>query len=264
MLTQQQKIAVRRHLGIPFAGTAEAGRLTGWRFEIHVEDLEYKLNNMQPSEEQLLTGVSMGSYRISGQPTAGDVLAFTIAGTTVDYTVQPSDVASESPLYTIALNAANAIARNATLAAAGYSAVGVPPADTISPQYLPPYFAAIVVTGPGSASIVLSCSVTGTTNVLTDNPGSQCPVNATFTPASTGQQVTLYGYISVCDYLANAMTQADDSLWLTQADVVKFRSNEVAARRGLYQEYVGQMARAIGGEAYIRKFSRGGRGGAVA
>lgn len=264
MLNQKQKIAVRSHLGIGFAGTAEAGRLFGWRFEIHVEDLEYKMNNMQPAEEQLLTGVSMGSYRIAGAPSLGDVLTLTVAGTPVTYTVTSLDLAAQSPLYNIALNAATAIARNATLVAAGYSAVGVRPADTFSPQYVPPYFAQVLVTGPSSATIALSSSVTGTTNLLTDDPGSQCPVVATLENAVTGVQTTYYGYIPVCDALRNTMTQAGLSLWLVSADVVKFHPNEVSARRSLYAEYVRQMARAIGGDAYVRKFSRGGAGGAVA
>jgi hypothetical protein len=278
MLTQQQKVAIRRHLGLPFAGTAQAGRLFGWRFEIHVEDLEYRMNNMQPDEEQLLTGVSMGSFKLSGRPTVGDLLAYTIDAVTVDYAVRSADFevppnpinpSDSSVLYSIALNSAIAINANATLAAAGYSAVGAPPADQFSPAYMPPYFAELLITGPGASAIALSSAATGTTNLVTDNPGSVCPIIATFTNPVSYAQSTLYGLIAVCDYLANSMTQAGLSLWLKSATGaggagVAFRGDEVRARRGLYKEFVFQLARAIGGEAYVRKFSGGGGRGCVA
>jgi hypothetical protein len=269
MLSLQQKIAVRRHLGVPFAGTAEAGRLFGWRFEIHVEDLEYKMNNMQAPEEQLLTGVSLGSYRISGSPTAGDNLALTINGTTVHYVVQTSDVVATDVLGAVALNAALAVMENATLADAGDVAVGVRPSDKFSPAYLPPYFGQVIVTGPSAAPLALSSAVTGTTNLFTDNPGSQCPIVGTFLNSTTGAQTTAYGLIAVCDYLANSMMQLGSSLRLVEAmgaggAGVKYRGDELGARRALYREYVMQLARAIGGEKYVRKFSGGGRRGSVA
>ncbi len=278
MLTEQQKIAVRRHLGIPFAGTAQAGRLFGRRFEIHVEDLEYMMLNMQPSEEQLLIGVSMGSYRIGGQPTVGDVLSYTINGTTVEYTVQESDFetppnpinpAIASPLFRIALNSAKAILANATLAAAGITAVGVQPGSLFSPQYMPPYSAQVQVSGPSATAIVCSGSVSGTTAFYCDNPGTQCPIVGTFIDSITGAQSTTYGLIAMCDYLANTMTQASSSLRLSEAGGaggagVKYRIDEIRARKALYKEYVMQMARALGGEKYVRKFSGKGGRGAVA
>lgn len=275
MLTQQQKVAIRRHAGIPFAGTAQAGRLFGWRFEIHVEDLEYKMNNMQPNEEQLLTGLAMGSWKLGGRPTVGDVLSFVVGATTVNYTVTDSDFdippnpinpSDSSVLYAIALSAANAINANGTLAAAGYTAVGVQPAQQFSPSYMPPYFAEVILTAPGDAAPVLSSSVSGTTSLITDNPGSQCPVTATFVNSVTGAQTTVFGYIAVCDSLAMGMTQAGLSLWLQSASGaggagVKFRPDEVLARRAQYKEYVTQMMQTIGGDAYVRKFRQGGRGG---
>jgi hypothetical protein len=60
------------------------------------------------------------------------------------------------------------------------------------------------------------------------------------------------------------MTQASLSLTYVKADVVTFRNDEVSARRGVYREYCMQLAKAIGGDEYIRKFSGASSGGACA
>src|ERR1700723_2058804 len=95
MLSQRYRIGVRRHLGVPFAGTAQAGRLFGWRFSMKVEDLEWKMSNMQPNEEQLITGVAIASWNIYSPLTVGDVITYTIPDANgphiVTYTVQASD-----------------------------------------------------------------------------------------------------------------------------------------------------------------------------
>lgn len=273
MLTQKQKVATRRHLGTPFAGTAQAGRLYGWRFTFYREDLEYRMNNMQAAEEYLVTGASLGSYRIGGRPTVGDVLNFTITqGATVytaSYTVQASDFnlpvnpvnpAESSSLYSIALNAALAI-QNAIPQVAGYIVNGVMPADLFSPQFMPPYFAEIVITAPFGVDFVLTSSVTGTTNLAVEDPGSPSPVNATFVTQPTGAQTTVYGYVALLDYLSMNMTQQNLSLWLKSATGaggagVDFNMNEFRARRRIYVYYCVEYSRMIGGETYVQMFGQ--------
>jgi len=282
MLSLAQKVAIRRHLGVPFAGTAEAGRLYGWRFTWYNEDLEFRMNNLQAPEEQLLTGVSLGSFRLGGMPTVDDVLTYHLNdGTntyTATYTVQASDFdrpanpvnpSQAAPLYSIALNSANAI--NQVLQSLGYTTVGVEPADLFSPQYLPPYFAEVVILGPGSAVFTLTGSCVGTTAITIENPGTPCPVVGTFTSISTGTKSTVYGFIAICDYLAMGMTQQQLSLWLESGSAAggggaKFRQSELGARRALYLEYVAAMSRALGGEEYVKKFGggRSGSAGAIA
>ena len=280
MLSLTQKVAIRRHLGVPFAGTAQNGRLMGWRFTWYNEDLEYRMNNLQAPEQQLLTGVSLGSFRIGGNPTVDDVLTFHLndGQTTYNatYTVQPSDFTTpanqvnpsqSSPLYSIALNSSLAI--NAVLASLGYAAVGVMPADLFSPQYLPPYFAEVVILGPTSAVFTLTCSVAGTTNLTVENPGTPCPIVGTFTSVATGVKSTLYGIIAICDYLAMGMTQQQLGLWLSNATAAggggaTFRADELRARRALYMEYTTQLSRMLGGEEYVKKFGVKSSGGAIA
>jgi hypothetical protein len=138
------------------------------------------------------------------------------------------------------------------------------PADLFSPQYLPPYFAELIVTGPSPTPFVLTGSVSGRTNLVVENPGSLSPVQASFINPTTNAQETFYGLIAICDFLANTMTQANLSLTYVKADVVTFRPDEVRARRGIYREYCMQLAKAIGGEQYVKAFSGSSSGGACA
>jgi hypothetical protein len=55
--------------------------------------------------------------------------------------------------------------------------------------------------------------------------------------------------------------RSDLSLTFTQADVVTFRSNEIAARDKLYNYYRAQFLRFLGAEAYVRKYGGWGSGG---
>jgi hypothetical protein len=239
------------------------------------------MNNMQATEEVLITGASLGSYRIGGQPTIGDVLTFTVTvGSTVytaHYTVQASDFeipvnpvnpSYSSPLYSIALNAANAIAQQ--IGGAGFICVGTMPADLFSPQFMPPYFAEVYVAAPQSGiAFTLSCSFTGTTNLAVEDPGSVCPVNATFVSQPSGSQATVYGYVALLDYLSMGQTQQNLSMWLESATGaggagVVFNKAEAAARKRLYLEYCEQLSRTIGGETYVQMFGAGASGGASA
>lgn len=276
MLTQTQKTAIRRHMGAPYAGTAQAGRLYGWRFTWYREDLEYRMNNLLPPEEQQITGVSLGSFRIAGRPTVGDVLSFGVGDSGGNhpfiYTVQASDFllppnpvnpSESSPLYAIALNAA--LAGNAALANLGYAAVGVMPADLFSPAYLAPYFAELMIQGPTFQTFSISGACAGTTNLTVENPGTVTPVRVSYPDPVTNVNTPLYGYIALLDVLAMGPALATLTLWLQQAGAVKFRMNEVDARNYLYRHYAHEMERCLGGEEYVKKFGkRGGGGGAVA
>lgn len=274
-LTQAQKVSIRRHLGVPFAGTAQAGRLYGWRFTWYQEDLEYRMNNMQPSEEALITGNALGLVRIYPRVTAGDVISYTLVdgvnNLAAAYTVQASDLALQpgvvnpadsSPLYAAALGSAAAL--NTVLIPKGYAAVGVMPADLYSPQYVPPFFAEVDIMGPGSSTFTLTVSVAGTTNAQIGQQGLPSPVVATLVNTITKQQTIAYGYANLLDALAMGMTQANLSLWLERADVAKFRVDEIAARRALYREYITQLEMVLGSREYVQKFGGAAAGGASA
>lgn len=268
MLSQRYRVAIRRHLGIPFANTAQAGRLFGWRFAIHVEDLEYKMSNMAPNEEQLITGYAVGSWQVSDQPSAGDVLLFTVTDANgihqVPYTVTTADLnpaanitnpAEASPTFSIALNAASKV--NQALNALGYTASAAMPADLFSPQYFPPFFSQVIITGPSSTLFTIGAQVTGTTNFIVGDPVYPCPVNQNI------QGVPTYGYVAILDAIQNRVPSADLTLWIEKADVVTFRKDEVRARLQLYRTMCEFLSRDLGGKEYVEHFGGSG-GGAIA
>lgn len=254
----------------PFANTAQAGRLFGWRFAIHVEDLEYKMSNLAPSEEQLITGNAMASWSIGDSPTVGDVLTFTITDANdlapITYTVTDADLhptenivnpSEASPTFSIALNAAQAI--NNAASRYGYAAVAAMPADLFSPQYMPPYFAEVILTAPGSSpTFSIGASVDGMTNLLVEQQAAPSPIAATLGTTA------YYGYVALLDALAMSMSQANLSLIYQTADVVNFRPDEVRARRQLYRQYCELLSRDLGGKEYVEHFFGGGSGGVVA
>lgn len=269
MLAQRQKVAIRRHLGVPFAGTAQAGRLFGWRFAIHVEDLEWKMSNLQPNEEQLITGNAVGSWGIYDVPTIGDVLTFNVIdalGThSVPYTVTFADLhpqqnivnpSEASVTFQIALNVATAI--NLALNARGYQASAAAPADIPAPPYFAPYFSEVIITGPGPTVFAISASVVGTTNVIVQEQVYPSPVTAQI----NGTQ--LYGYVALLDALSMRVLSADLTLWIEKADVVTFRKDEVRARKAPYRYTAEMLSRDLGGKEYIDHFFSGGGGPATA
>lgn len=269
MLSQRYRIAVRRHLGVPFAGTAQAGRLFGWRFSIKVEDLEWKMSNLQPNEEQLLTGFAVASWQILGFQTVGNVLTATVldaAGTlhTVNYTVQLSDLnpppdiinpPNATASYGVALSLAAAI--NAQLNALGFKASASSPNDVPAPPFQSPGFAEVTLSGPSSALFTIGASATGGTDFIV---GEQCypsPITQTI------NNVQLFGYVPVLDALQNRVSSADLTLWIQTVDVVTFRKDEVRQRIGLYRVLCEMLSRDLGGKEYVDQFGGGSGGGAT-
>lgn len=227
------------------------------------------MSNLAPAEEQLITGNSMASWQISDSPTVGDVITYTITDSNsippIPYTVTANDLnpranivnpSEATPTFSIALNSALAI--NNAAAQYGYQAVGSMPADLFSPQYLPPYFAEVILTAPGSGTaFTIGVSTVGTTNVLVNTQAQVTPINAVI------NNVPVYGYVNLLDTLGMQMAQANLTLWLTKADVVDFRSNEVAARYQLYKTYCEMLSRDMGGKEYVDHFFGGAAGGGV-
>ena len=133
------------------------------------------------------------------------------------------------------------------------------PADLFSPQYFPPYFSEVIISGPTSDPFIISATVSGSTNFIVGRQVYLCPVTATINGTA------LYGYVAILDALAMRMSSADLSLWIAAADVVKFRSDEVRARVQLYRVYQQMLARDMGGQEYVSGIGGvSNRGGATA
>ena len=74
MFTDTQKTDIRRFCGYPAYGGAPDGNM-GWRFFTAYGALEYRLNNLQPSEEQVVTSYLTTLAQLEGAvPFASDNL----------------------------------------------------------------------------------------------------------------------------------------------------------------------------------------------
>ena len=109
LLTLGQRIDIRRHLGVPFAGLASSGMTMGIRTIFEAGQLEFYMLNLQPAEESVLTGSPYGSIRMYGNVIAGQVTTVTINGTPIVYTSTAADAAATDPRQSVAINIANAI-----------------------------------------------------------------------------------------------------------------------------------------------------------
>ena len=247
-LTFQQKIDVRRHLRVPFAGYPTSGYYGGIRTVLTVGQLEYYLVNLQAEEESAMTGFPYGQLRLLGVPTVGDVLTAFVNGSPASYTVQASDLENPilnlqpiSPLDSVAFNFATAI---------NQANIGVQAAGGIN------FKASAPVTLPNASQVTMTAN--GPTFSLTAEAQSatmalQVGANGSFYPSPTvttlvaGAQTTINGYIPICNALESQCGDTANylSTWLSQADVVKFRADSFPARVQQYRWWCKEMGVAL-------------------
>lgn len=248
MLDFQTKVDIRRHLRVPFAGYPTSGYYGGIRTVLTVGQLESYMNNLQAEEEATLTGNPYGAIRLFGIPSVGDVLTAVVNGKSASYTVQVSDTQNPviqlqpiTPLDAVSFNFATAI--NA-------AALGVQAAGGLNFKASPP------VTLPSASQVTMSAS--GQTFTLTSNTTSttmtvQVVANGSFYPSPKlptlveGVQTTVYGYVPICNALESQVGDNSSylSTWMTKADVVSFRPDQLAARVQTYRWWCKQMGVAL-------------------
>ncbi len=236
-LTAQQKVDIRRHLNVPFAGIPFSQYTSGLRTILTVGQLESYMNLLQVEEECTLTGYPCGVVRIYGTAVIGNVINVTINNHLVTYTVQAGDVLARQPLVNIANSVASAI---------NVSGIGVQAATgSISTGDLPP--AALPSTGQVSiicgVPFTLAASGVGMTAVVDPmSNGQNYPYPNT---ASIAGAPAVYGYINICNYLETRTIQADAFLSFEKADVVTFRKYEIEKRVQLYDVWRKKMGVAL-------------------
>ena len=237
-LTAQQKVAIRGHLLVPYAGIPFSGNTAGLRTILTVGQLEAYMNFLQLEEECQLTGYPFGAVQIYGYPANGNTVTATINSTPVTYTVQPSDLLALQPLANIANNLATKINMSnvGVQAATGSISTG----DT-APAALPS-FGQVSIVSP--TTFTLTASATGGVSVNVP-PGANGQSYPQPNLTNVAGVPTLYGYIAICDYLQARIVQEDAFLSFETADVVKFRKYSVNKRIELYDYWRGRMGIAL-------------------
>lgn len=240
MLSEITKSRIRVHMGVPVLGVQNSGFAQGYRYMQEAGLLEYRMNNLQPVEEAQLTGWPIANIQITGKPTLGDRLAFTVNSlASVPYVVQASDLSNADILGSIAANASAAI--NAQY-------LGTPVASTYVPSLKTPYptastpWAAIILQGISPASFFVTVAATGNTTPIVTVNGASIPPSYTFT--DDGE--TVNGYVPILDYLEGVVARPSDLAKFAKADVVDFRANEIGYRRAIYREWQGMLSKFLG------------------
>lgn len=252
MLSEQQKISVRRHLGYPVTGnpirspvggnTLAAGSI-GYRWFQVYGMLEYRMNNLQIFEEAILLGLAEAAVDVNGQVDAvGRTASITIdqppLSVSVTYTTTSTD-----DIFSTSRYLANLLLADPNLVPAGFQvqspASGIGPfADAAKPPAVVQPYPAIQITcvnGPFQVTAVGS----GLLQLIVE-PGSgqfiDPVVNLGFPPAS------YYGYVPILNALETAIGGASDNLDTEKADVWTARKDELEVRERLYNRWRMKMS----------------------
>lgn len=250
-LTDAQKAQVRRHLKYDVIGLFQqspgGGTLgnaaAGYRFFTAYGRLEWRLNNLQPSEEAILLGIAVGGVAMVGpQPNVGDTVSVTISSGILSapqtLTTPPFALTGSDGRLVLCQSIAALVAGSSVLRAAGfvsYTPYGTGP------------FAANAVPVP---EVGFSCPSTFTlsasgTGVIIPQVTSQ-GVLVQPTASLDGGATTLYGYLNILGGLEGAYAGASDNLDTARADVWTARGNELGLRMSLYETWVGMMSDFLG------------------
>ncbi len=299
MLSEQQKIEIRRHLGYPVTGnpiTSPVGQtlshgFIGWRFHQVYGLLEWRMNNLQPFEEAILFGLATAGITVQSvaapggtitlpnglvvslemrQPVGGVLQA---DGVTilydVDETVSYTTVSSDT-IFSVGAALSSLVLANGVLVGAGfwatspynvgaYAEAAKPPA-TVQP------FPGIQITCIPDAFEIIAVSAPPLFLAVQPGSGQFLPPNATF-----GDPATLHrGYIPILDALETEVANASDNLDTLKADVWTARPDEIHIREALYNRWRRKMAQFLAlplwedTEYDVTRTGSGGRGQMVA
>lgn len=244
-LTEITKVKIRDHLrfGIaglyrisPAGGTVASGMI-GYRFFQAYGTLEYRMNNMNASEEAMVTGNAMGAIAFTGpNPDPGDAFTANISGGGLSVPVQITVTAEagDQPAV-IAAKIAGAINGNQTLQLAGfYASAGYGAGPFGQGTTIPLPEVSIVSAQPFQLSAT-TASITGAAVTL---QGQQVGYSATFDGiAGTPGLTTIFGYVPILDALKGAIASASQNLDTKRADVWFGRGSEPAQRLAMYQRW---------------------------
>lgn len=278
MLTEAQKVQVRRHLGYPVTGLpirSPAGGAAlnhgfqGYRFLQVYGQLEFRMNWLQPVEEAVITGLAFAYVQISSAPgvviTPGADLSIQLVTSdgeideTLEYTTQAGDT-----IFTIGSTFANLLAMNGTLTNAGFVANApftngvftnvtepVPGIQLISPRDF-----TTTVVYEGDATLIVA-------------PGGGVPQDPII--VVDDGDTTIIGLLPILSYLQGKIASSSDNLDTERADVWFARKDEVTQRKELYHYWRNELAKFLDiplfentGHGAVNRFKPGNGGIMVA
>lgn len=255
-LTIQTKVNIRRHLGYPLAGLEQISPAGGtlasannaYRFFQSYGQLEYRMNQLAPSEEAVLTGSPYGAVGFNNANTpieAGTIIRVTITSpqfnsspVLLEYTVQSTD-----NLLSICGALANLAALNTTFTSAGFYAINDYGTGPFS-QQLVPFPIASFIAPSNSSSFVLSVSGAGNTVPQIVANGALLPPVITIDTEIPGRQI--YGYLPILDTLENYYGGTIQNLSTAKAREWTRNPRELKEKKALYNQWRQRLAQYMG------------------
>lgn len=235
VLNESDKIDVRRHLNISFAGVPGYGDVLGLRVATRAGNMEMYMNGLQPQEESVLLGVPLGLTYTYGPFTLGQQLGFTFTsgGTPLTYTVTAADLAAVDPLTAISLN----VSQMVNTSGIGFFAAGRKSgAFRLDLAVLAASRTAFSLSATGGPQVVAAGTTFPYPQLVIDDPTNPR---------------TISGVLPMCNYLESQWLGSDARIAFWQAGSsstgqVIFNKAETRIRRALYGQVVRQMSVLVG------------------
>lgn len=250
MLSFQEMVDLRRHLGVPVAGVAESGTI------LRVGRLEYLMRHLQAEEEAVITGRPFSIIQILGNVLAGQTITVGITPTggvetQTTYTVVASDTTVNDPRLNVALNLGLKITG---LNIGVVAACGAIPAGNanIPPGCLLPSTSQCTLTSSTITWRVTTLSATGGLAVYLLKDGTYPHPSMTYTDPVSGAIVTIYGMVPICNMLEDMIYNSTEDLDLDHAGAsgpqggAKLRHDELNQREILYQRACRRLSKMFG------------------
>ena len=239
-LKETEKTAIRRHLKYGSlglrkdnvgGGTLSVG-LGPWFFENWTE-LEIRMDSLSPIEEAQLNGLPYGLVSLQGPDPAAEAsltLQFTGSLFNAPENVTFTSAAAMSRIE-FGLSVARTCAENVNLNSAGIQSVM--PYGTVSGVANQLSEIQFVAQTP------FNIAVTAFTGI-----GAYVFANGSVFPdvQSLINEVTIYGYIPICNKLYSLIGSSSDLMSVDKADVFTARKSERKERKAIYIEHVKDMA----------------------
>lgn len=231
------KIKVRRHLGYPVIGqyriSPAGGTLgtgtVGYRYFQAYGTMEYRMNNMLPAEEAVLTGQAVGAVGIvGGNPEPGDTFSITVSSQELTTPIEVTVIAGvgDTPVD-IAKKLSFAVTTSQAMQQAGFSSIAPYGQGPYSYNDVPLPECAVMSAVEFAISLAFQSSG-GCGLTLLSNGQLQSPF------FEVGRGVVVNGYIPILDALEAAWAGSSRNMDTKVADVWQSRSNEAARRLSLY------------------------------
>jgi hypothetical protein len=250
------KVNIRRHLGYPLAGLTTSSPAGGtlssannaYRFFGSYGQLEFRMNQLAPSEEAVLTGSPYGAVGFNNANTpivAGTVITVTLNSpqfstnpVILTYTVQPTD-----DLLIICGQLANQAALNTDFTAAGFYAINDYGTGPWSQQIVP--FPICSFIAPSNSSS-FSINVSGSGNTV-----PQVVANGQLLPPAIYLETTIpakeiFGYLPILDTLESFYAGTVQNLSTTKAREWTRNSRELTEKKMLYNQWRQRLAQFMG------------------